>query len=338
MNKKNRNYNTLNFLPLAAFFCIPLLIDNYYWKSVFVLILINVLLVASLRTVKLIGYISLGQVGFAAVGAYGSALLVMKAGFPFWLAIIAAGLLSGLMALVLGYPFLKTKGMYFAILSILTAETIRNILYYCQFTGGSMGLTSIPAFGVVKINNVIIDLGTINNHYLVTLFIVVICLAVLFRLEYSSLNFRWQAICDDENLARSIGFNVAFYKIINFSISCFFAGVAGALLAFYQGNLSADYGSMFGVLTSIYLIVYLAIGGESSFFGPIVGTIVMVLLGEFTRPLKEFQNLLIGSMAIIIMIFVPDGITGILGALQGWIKKRRPKNLGLLAFHQAIRK
>ena len=309
MNNNLQKSLIYRMLPLVLMFFIPMFIHNYYWKSVFILILINILLVASLRTVKLIGYISLGQVGFAAIGAYCAALMVMKTGCPSWLAIIAAGLLAGLIALVLGYPFLKTKGMYFAILSILTAETIRNIFYYWSFTGAGMGLTSIPSLGVFRLGDITIDCGTIDNYYIVTLAIVLVSLTILYRLEYSRLNFRWQAIGDDEILARSLGFNIALYKIINFAIACFFAGIAGALLALYQSNLSADHGSMFGVLASIYLIVYLAVGGESSFFGPIMGTILMMLLGEFTRSLKEYQNLLIGSIAILIMIFLPGGVT-----------------------------
>ena len=314
---------------MAVVFLMPLFINSYYWLSVFILIYINILLVSSVRTVKLIGYISFGQVGFAAIGAYFSALLVMKSGLSCWLAIIISALLAAFIAAAIGYPFLKTRGMYFAILTLLTSETIRTIFYYASFSGGSMGLSDIPSYGSLSIGGMVFDLDKIHGQYMVTSVIVVLSLICLYLLEHSRLNFRWQAICDDEILAKSIGFNTAFYKILNFAIACFFAGIAGALLAFYQSSLSADIGSIFGLLSSIYLIIYLCVGGESKFFGPILGTLVMMLLFELSRPLEEFQNMLIGFIAIIIMLFVPGGMTGLFEKLNIMNRKVHGRNLGL---------
>ena len=311
MNKHIISKSFKAFLILILILIIPFIFKSHYWKSVFILISINILLVFSLRTIRLIGFISLGQVGFAAIGAYTSALLVLKAGLSCWLSIIIAGLLAGFVSIAIGYAFLKTKGMYFTILTLLTAETIRNIFYYWTFSGASMGLTNIPSYGSISFKGVILDFSTINGQYILTSLIVFLSLIFFYFLEHSKLNFRWRAICDDEILAKSIGFNTCFYKIVNFSIACFFAGIAGGLLAFYQCNLSADIGSIFGALSSIYLIIYLAIGGESSFIGPIFGTAGMMLLFEFTRSFEEFQNMLIGFIAIFIMLFLPSGLTSL---------------------------
>ena len=99
-----------------------------------------------MRSVTLINEISLGHVGFAIIGAYSQALLVMKAGLPFWPALILSGLLAAVIALLLGHPFLKVKGIYFSILTLLTAETFRLVVYYwTSLTGGSLGLVGVPA-------------------------------------------------------------------------------------------------------------------------------------------------------------------------------------------------
>ncbi len=106
------------------------------------------LMVSSLRSVTLINEISLGQVGFAVIGAYTHATLMMKAGFSFWPALILSGLLSAFIALLLAYPFLKVRGIYFSILTLLTAETFRLVAYYwTSLTGGTLGLAGVPGPG-----------------------------------------------------------------------------------------------------------------------------------------------------------------------------------------------
>ena len=146
-NKYNRSL-CLAILIIVLFLG-PVLL-NIYWLSVLALALINIQLAVSLRTIKLLDLISLGHVGFTLVGAYGSALIVMKGGIPFWAALIIAGFMSSLLAFVLGYPFLKVKGIYFAVLTLLTSETFRLIAYHWRkVTGGQIGLTRIPSPGQI---------------------------------------------------------------------------------------------------------------------------------------------------------------------------------------------
>lgn len=131
---------------LAVLLMPVILSHNEYFVSVLILITINILMVSSLRMISLLREISLGHVGFSLLGAYGSALLVMKGGIPFWPALGMAGLLSAAIALILGYPFLRVKGIYFSILTLLTAETFRLVAFYWQsLTGGSLGLVGIPS-------------------------------------------------------------------------------------------------------------------------------------------------------------------------------------------------
>lgn len=288
------------------------LLNDEFWTSTLTLILINILLTSSLRTIFILDEASLGHVGFSLIGAYAAALMVMKIGFSFWSALILASLSSAAAALILAYPFMKLKGIYFSILTFMTAEIFRLIaLNWTSVTGGSFGLAGLPAPTPLTVPLVgTISFDSMSNYYYLTYAVVVVSLAVLYILEHSHLCRKWRAIRDADHLASSVGFNVMKYKIINFTIACFFAGAAGALFAFYQRGLSADLTGRFGVMTSLYLVVYIVVGGKDFFFGPAVGVLLIELLSEFARPINAFRPMIIGAIAIVVALRMPVGITG----------------------------
>ena len=268
MNKRGRcNAFALGAAAILALLMPVILLHNEYLISVLILILLNVLMASSLRTIALLREVSLGHVGFALIGSYASALLMMKGGLSFWPALLASGLLSAAVALILGYPFLRVRGIYFSILTLLTAETFRLVAFYWRgLTGGTMGLVGIPSPEPI----VLPLLGSVSfdetgAYYYLTLVVIVICMTALYLIERSHLGFTWRAIKNGEELSQSVGINVIGYKVVNFAIASFFAGIAGSLFAHYQRNLSADFTSRFGVVTSIYLVVYMVVGGQRNF-------------------------------------------------------------------------
>jgi branched-chain amino acid transport system permease protein len=307
---------------IVALFMPSLLSYNPYWLSILTILCVNILLVSSLRTITLLNVISLGHVGFALIGAYGSALLVMKAGLPFFLALILGGSMSCVAALALGYPFMKVRGIYFAILTLLTAETFRLSAYYWRsLTGGTYGLLGIPSPEPLALPVIgAIDFSDVSNYYRMTVVVLALCLGILYLIEHSHISFKWRAIRDAEELSQSVGINVIRYKIVNFVVACFFAGISGSLFAHYQHGLSADYTSRFGALTSIYLLVYLIVGGQKSFAGPLIGTVALTLVSELARPLKEFQPMIIGAIAILVILFMPGALTGLPYQIRSWFR------------------
>jgi len=114
---------------------------------------------------------------------------------------------------------------------------------------------------------------------------------------------------------------------MNFAIASFFAGVSGVLFAFFQRNLSADFGSRFGVTMSIYLLVYMVVGGQKYFAGPIIGTLVLTIISELVRPLQNYKDMFIGLIAILVMIFMPYGLAGLPTQFRYWIQGRRNSGL-----------
>jgi branched-chain amino acid transport system permease protein len=309
---------------VIAFAMPNILSGNKYWLTVLTLLAINLLLTSSLRSITLINEISLGQVGFAVIGAYAHAVLVMKVGLPFWPALILSGLLAAFIALLLGYPFLKVRGIYFSILTLLTAETFRLVAYYwTKLTGGTLGIQGIPSPAPLHIGGHVIKFdATTNNYYYIAVGVVLICLLILYYSERAYISFQWRAIRDDNTLAGAVGINVIGYKMTNFAIAAFMAGITGGLFAASQHVLSAATTSRFGVTMSIYLLVYLVVGGRGSFLGPLIGVGLLTLVAEISRSMLQYQPILMGAIAIVVMIFLPMGIAGIPGQVRDWRRKR----------------
>ncbi len=291
----------------------PLAISSIFWSSMLTLILINVLMAASLRTILLIGEFSLGHVGFMCLGAYSSALLTLHFEIPFGVALIASGLISGLFAAIIGFPYMRVKAIYFVILTVVTSETIRLVAFnWKSVTGGQFGLIGFPGAGVLEIPGLFeIDFNGFTEYYYLTLCVVCLSLFILYRLEKSKLGFVWISIRDSDKLSGSVGINVLRYKVICFSIACFFAGIAGSLLAHSEQTLSAMEASSFGVMTTLYLFIYLVVGGRDRFSGPLVGTVVLAFVIELSRPIQNFQPMLIGVICIIVVMNLPGGLVSI---------------------------
>jgi branched-chain amino acid transport system permease protein len=302
-------------LAVALAIVYPLAYSSIYWDSVLTRVFIYALMAASLRTIYLVGEFSLGHVGFMCLGAYTSALLAMKVGLPFVLTVPAGGLVAGLAALCLGYPFMRVKGVYFVILTLVTSESFRLLAYnWKDMTGGSDGLIGFPGAGVITIPGMgEVDFGGPSEYYYLTLTVVCTSLFILYRLEKSGLGFTWLAIRETDKVASAVGINVLRYKVINFSSACFFAGVGGALLAHSEQALSAMDSASFGVTTTIYLLVYMVVGGKTRFEGPVVGAVVLSLVSEFTRPVQEYQPMILGAIAVTVAMLLPDGLASIPG-------------------------
>jgi branched-chain amino acid transport system permease protein len=309
-------------LPLAAVtVALPSLLDEY-WMSVIVFMAINILMVAGIRNMWLVGNISLGQGGFSLVGAYCSGLLAMHFGMSFWATLVIAGTLSAVIALALSYPFLKAKGVYFAVLTLAASETMRLVAWHwSSLTGGASGLRGIPSPAPINIPLLgTLDFSIFNDYYYLVLAIVWLTLFILYKMEHSHLGFAWKCINDSDSLAHSLGVNVFVYRTITFVSASFFAGVAGALVAHLQGGVAADSGSRFNIATSIYFVACMVVGGDKHFAGPIIGTTVLTILSEVGRPLGEYVPMLTGGVMIGVAIFFSGGIVDIFYKIKSRVR------------------
>jgi branched-chain amino acid transport system permease protein len=297
---------------VGALAAAPWMFASPYWTSVLIVVLFKVLLTSAVRLNHLMGFVSLGQVGFMLIGAYASALLTMKAGAPIALGLCGGTAAAALFAFAIGYTFLRVKGIYFIILTFLTAETLRLLAGYArELTGGRNGLAGIPT---------LIDDPAL--FYLFLLGVTVAVSALLYRLEHSRLGFYWRSIAASEGLCAAAGMNTTLVKTVNFAISAAVAGLAGGLWAHYEAVLTPSFSSVFGAMSSIFLLVYLYAGGTERFLGPALGASALIVLGELARVREEYVPIIVGAVMIAVVFLMPDGIAGRVARLRQWLKAR----------------
>ena len=322
----------LTLVALIAICLLPVVVGNDYWTHVFVTIIIMTLAAASMRAINRTGEMSLGTAGFMLLGAYSSALLAKKVGLSFWLVLPIGGLFAAAVALAVGYPFFRVKGVYFSISTLLLATVFQYVTGYIKnITGGWDGVRFIPSPDPIGIPGIgAIKFDTDLGYYYLAFVIVGICLYVLYRMERSRIGLVWGSIKEADGLAQSIGINIMAHKIFVFAVACFFTGVAGALYAFYQQAISpaTNPGNVFSVFTSIYCVLYMVVGGEASFLGPVIGTALFMLIPEFSRPLQMYRPLVYGTILILIVFFMPKGLIGLGGYMRTWFGKGPKKKIG----------
>ena len=298
-------------------------------------ILIYVMLAWGLNiVVGLAGLLDLGYVAFYAVGAYSYALLSQHFGFSFWLLLPLAGILSAFWGVILGFPVLRLKGDYLAIVTLAFGEIIRLVLMnWREVTNGVAGISGIPKatfFGIrfdASPGNFaqMFDLPMSSVYYKIFLFYVILLLCLLtafvtIRLRRMPVGRAWEALREDEIACRSLGINTTNTKLTAFAIGAMFGGFAGSFFAVRQGFVSPE---SFVFLESAIILAIVVLGGMGSLVGIAVAAIAMIGGTELLREmsfLKQifgddftpelYRMLIFGAAMVIIMIWKPRGFVG----------------------------
>ncbi len=244
-----------------------------YIESVLIFTGIHIIAAYSFYVPFKTGQISLGQAGFMAVGAYAAGIMTTKLGLPFPVALIAGGLIAGLVGVFVGFPALRIKGIYLLLLTLGFAEIVQVIILTWDYTGGAQGFQKIPYL----------------ENALFYIYGVVVILVIFFaRLERSSLGRAMDSIHEDELAAEVMGIDVVPVKLLAFGLGAFIAGLAGALLAHYQTYVDQ---ATFNILVGIEILMFVLVGGGFSYWGPLVGACFLSLLPEFLRTIREWIEL-----------------------------------------------
>ncbi|PJG58582.1 high-affinity branched-chain amino acid ABC transporter permease LivM [Aeromonas cavernicola] len=274
--------------------------------------------------VGLAGLLDLGYVGFYAVGAYSYALLNTYFGLSFWECLPIAGLMAATFGFLLGFPVLRLRGDYLAIVTLGFGEIIRILLNnMTSLTGGPNGISGIPkpTLGGLEFNRTVKDGGfdtfhnffgiTYNaNHkviflYLMALVLVVVTLFVINRLLRMPLGRAWEALREDEIACKSLGLNPTIIKLTAFTIGATFAGFAGSFFASRQGFISPE---SFVFIESAIVLAIVVLGGMGSQIGVVLAAIVMTVLPELAREFNEYRMLMFGLLMVFMMIWRPQGL------------------------------
>jgi len=282
---------------------------NPYYFQILMLVGINIVLAVSLNLVNgFTGQFSIGHAGFMAVGAYTSAMFTLELGAPLvasWhgvpppvahgfallMALLAGGLLAAAAGWLVGLPSLRLRGDYLAIVTLGFGEIIRVLILNIDAIGAARGLPGIPQYA--------------------TFFWVygsVVAVIVLARhLAQSTHGRALFAIRDDEVAAEALGVDTTRYKVLAFVLGAFFAGVAGGLFAHFLSYLNP---SSFTFLKSIEVIAMVVLGGMGSISGSVIAAVVLTLLPEVLRPVKEYRMVIYSLILIVLMITRPQGLLG----------------------------
>jgi branched-chain amino acid transport system permease protein len=293
---------------LALLLSLPLVGGDYY-VYIFALMFTNVILAASLRPSLTCGQLNIGHSAFMCVGAYTSALLAKNLGVPFEVSLLGGALLAAAVGLAIGYPSLRLRGVYFAMVTVAFVEATRLIAsIWVPLTRGNAGLSGVPKPSVLGMT-----LATKTSQYYLALFLMLVVLLILYKLEQSRLGLVWKSIGMADNLAQSLGVNIAHYKLLAFTLGCFFAGVAGA---FYAHFIRFLFPPEFGFLLATNILVYNFVGGRGHFVGPIVGAVFLSLLSEPFRG-SPYETIFFSLAMLLTILFLPGGLITLPGKLAG---------------------
>jgi len=258
-----------------------------------------------------IGRINIGQGAYALMGGYVSAILVMNHGWSFWLTLPVAGLFCAAASVLIGLPILRLRGVYFAMVTLVLTEVARLLALALPITNGAKGIVSIPLPGALSIFGITLipDFATLQNSrlafYLLAVTLMVVCFAVMYRLVNSRIGKLCQSLQQNEELASSIGVNIAYLRVIAYAVSSFFGGVSGAIFAAISQSI---YPSSFTVTDSVNFMLNCFLGGLGYVFGPMLGTLVLYFGWDLLFQTGQFQLLIYSGLMIVLMLVLPNGL------------------------------
>jgi branched-chain amino acid transport system permease protein len=306
---------TLFTVGLAALLiAVPFLFPNLYLLGTITFMLINVLFAVSCWFIMSTGQVTLGHAGFAAIGGYVSAAFVSAYAVGSWWSLLIAMAVSGTVALVVGYITLRIKGIYFIVATLALGEVIRVVFgAWDNPFGGLVGIMNLPPPDPIPLPGLgpIEFVSKVSLYYL-TLVFTVAGASIMHRLNSSPIGLVFQGIRQQDELAENVGVNIMGFKVLSFVIGCMFAGLGGVLYTYSVGSIQP---SSFTLIQSAYYLVYVAVGGGANVFGPILGALVLNILSEFLRPVKEFEPIVFALILIGAVLLLRGGLIGLVSTV-----------------------
>lgn len=329
--RKKRLRHFLIALFTLLIFVLPFIVTNNYYLSVLVIIGINTTVVVGLCL--LMGYagqISLGHAAFYGLGAYASGILTSTYAISPWVALIAGAVGTGLLAYVMGIPIFRLKEHYLA-LATLGLGLIIHIIFVeeVELTGGPSGLSKgIP---YLALGNFVFNSDF--KYYFLVWAIALVAIILANNVVHSRIGRALRSIHGSEFAAQSLGVDTDKFKLQVFALSAVYASIAGSLYAHYITFISP---SPFGLMTSVQFVVMAVVGGLSSIWGPIFGVAAVTVLTEALKsfmhaffPLAggEHEIVVFGIILVLIMIFMPEGLTsGLKNIYESWRYRKEKGN------------
>ncbi|TKB27397.1 branched-chain amino acid ABC transporter permease [Desulfopila sp. IMCC35006] len=270
--------------------------------------------------VGLAGLLDLGFVAFYAVGAYTYSLLNLHFGLGFWTVLPIGGLLAATFGILLGFPVLRLRGDYLAIVTLGFGEIIRLILEnWGKFSKGPSGISNIPRPGFFGMH-FNLEQSVLYTYYLMII-LVIVTIFIVNRLQDSRLGRAWIALREDEIACQAMGIDKRKTKLVAFSLGAFWAGIVGVMFAAKTTFINP---ASFTFLESAIILSIVVLGGMGSIVGVVFGALILILLPEYLRALSEYRMLAFGAILVCMMIFRPQGLISNIRRTYKFEKKSPP--------------
>lgn len=314
-NPKQRLVMILVLLGLASIF--PFVFDTYQTNIMITALMYVVLGLGLNIVVGMAGLLDLGFVAFYAVGAYSYALLNHHFGLGFWTVLPIAGGFAAIAGILLGFPVLRLRGDYLAIVTLGFGEIIRLVLEnWNEFSMGPSGISNIDRpslFGMEMSLE-----GSILYIYYITILFMIFAIFVVNRLQDSRLGRAWIALREDEIACQAMGIDKRKTKLVAFSLGAFWAGLVGVIFAAKTTFINP---ASFTFLESAIILSIVVLGGMGSIVGVILGALILILMPEYLRALSEYRMLAFGAILVTMMVFRPQGLISTLRRTYRFEKK-----------------
>ncbi len=284
---------------LVVFACLPLLLSLYIVGVVTIALYFSVFAMSWDLLFGYSGEVNFGPTFLIGIGAYGAALLNVNTPLPVPACVLLGTLMAVAAGLLLVAPALRLRGPYFGLITLVSVLVLNELItIFAQYTGGEIGI-SLP--GILTTSNMI-------NYYLALAFASVSAV-ILLIVTASPIGLILQAGAQDPVAAESLGFNITKYKVLAFGLSAFFSGLSGALLVFYMGTASVSV--VVSISVVLQIIIAAIVGGRRTILGPILGSLFIIITGEWLQYLGQLDYVAVSILALIILLFFPDGIAGL---------------------------
>lgn len=289
----------LTILAVAA--CLPLFVkDIYYLNLLFMVGVYATLAIGLSIMVGQAGILSMGYAAFFGIGAYTTAIMCVRYGFSFWLTIPCAMIAAGLSGVIIGWPVLRIRGDYLAMITLGFGEIVRITFNNLTITGGADGIYGVPA---PRIGSLVV--GEPWQHYYLALLIVFLSWIFARRLSSSRIGRAWACTRDDEYAAEAMGINTVWTKLLAFIVASMWAGLAGSV---FVGKMTAVAPESFLFMQSFMILLSVVIGGMNNVTGVVLGAAIIIILPELFRGFEAARMLAFGITLVLVMIYKPGGL------------------------------
>lgn len=297
-------------IACVAAVLLPAVMGNYGMSVAVTVVTYCVLGLGLNIVVGYAGLLDIGYAAFFAIGAYTTGLLQLKLGWTFWESLPVAVLAAAISGVIIGYPTLRLRSDYLAIVTLGFGEIVRiTATNLTGLTGGPNGLYGIPAVSVFGQR-----LATNNGKYYLGLFLLALALLFTFALSRSRLGRSWRSLREDETAAEAVGVPSLKVKLMAYVMGAIVGSIAGMFFTAQFGTVDP---SSFTYLTSVMILIVVVVGGMGSIPGMILGAILVIVLPEVLRPIAEFRMLLFALALVVLMLIRPQGLWPVRRARKG---------------------